>query len=169
MALHLAWLLARLRAAGVGIAVSAGWPTCRPPLAGVDAVVNCTGLGARELAGDRTLSPVRGQIVVVEQFGLTEWLLDQDDPERLTYLVPRGDTVILGGTAEEGDAEPRGPARHRRGDPGPVRGAGAARRPAPGSSATGWGCGRPGRRSGWRPSCGRTGRWCTATATAAPG
>jgi D-amino-acid oxidase len=105
MAVHLAWLLDRLRAAGVGVAVRrlADLPAT---LAGVDVAVNCTGLGARALVGDRTLSPVRGQIVVVEQFGLAEWLLDQADPVRLTYLVPRGDTVILGGTAEEGDADP---------------------------------------------------------------
>jgi len=105
MAVHLAWLLDRLRAAGVGVAVRR-LTDLPAATAGVDAVVNCTGLGARELAGDPSLSPVRGQIVAVEQFGLTEWLLDQADPERLTYLVPRGDTVILGGTAEEGDADP---------------------------------------------------------------
>ncbi|MBV9823012.1 MAG: FAD-binding oxidoreductase, partial [Actinobacteria bacterium] len=103
MAVHLAWLLERLAALGVPVAVRrlADLPAA---VAGVDAAVNCTGLGARELAGDPTLSPVRGQIVVVEQFGLAEWLLDQADPARLTYLVPRADTVILGGTAEEGDA-----------------------------------------------------------------
>ncbi len=104
MAVHLAWLTDRLRAAGVNLTPGrlADLPAA---LAGVDVAVNCTGLGARELAGDRTLSPVRGQVVVVEQFGLTEWLLDQADPVRLTYLVPRADTVILGGTAEEGDAD----------------------------------------------------------------
>lgn len=106
MALHLAWLVARLRERGVGVQVrrlddlAAAFP-------GVDAVVNCTGLGARELVADRTLSPVRGQVVVVEQFGLTEWLLDQSEPAELTYVVPRESTVILGGTAEEGDADPQ--------------------------------------------------------------
>jgi D-amino-acid oxidase len=105
MAVHLAWLLDRLRDRGAGIETRrlTGLPAA---LAGVEAVVNCAGLGARELAGDPTLSPVRGQIIVVEQFGLTEWLLDQNDPERLTYLVPRAETVILGGTSEEGDADP---------------------------------------------------------------
>jgi D-amino-acid oxidase len=103
MALHLAWLLDRLRAGGARIATRR-LTSLKAALAGVEAVVNCAGLGARELAGDHTLSPVRGQIIVVEQFGLSEWLLDQTDPERLTYLVPRAETVILGGTAEDGDA-----------------------------------------------------------------
>ena len=68
-------------------------------------MVNCTGLGARDLADDRTLTPVRGQVLVVEQFGLTEWLLAQTDPHQLLYVVPRNDTVLLGGTAEEGDED----------------------------------------------------------------
>ncbi|HEX8095665.1 FAD-dependent oxidoreductase [Jatrophihabitans sp.] len=104
MALHLGWLAARLRKTGIDIRARrlADLPAA---LAGVDAAVNCTGLGARELAGDGELSPVRGQVIVVEQFGLSEWLLDQNDPERLTYVVPRGETVILGGTSEEGDAD----------------------------------------------------------------
>src|SRR3954468_21821773 len=105
MAVHLDWLLARLRAAGVGIEVRR-LADLSAALAGVDAAGNGSGLAARQLAGDRELRPVRGQIVVVEQFGLTEWLLDHDDPLRLTYLVPREDTVILGGTAEEDDADP---------------------------------------------------------------
>ncbi|HEY0165436.1 MAG TPA: FAD-dependent oxidoreductase [Jatrophihabitans sp.] len=104
MALHLDWLVTGLRRLGVGVQVGrldeldAAFP-------GVDVVVNCAGLGARELAGDRTLSPVRGQVVVVEQFGLTDWVLDQNEPDQLTYVVPRESTVILGGTAQEGDAD----------------------------------------------------------------
>jgi D-amino-acid oxidase len=104
MALQLAWLARRLREFGVSIRVRR-LAELAPAFAGVDAVLNCAGLGARELVGDRRLTPVRGQIIVVEQFGLTEWVLDEHDPERLTYLVPRGDTVILGGTAEDGDED----------------------------------------------------------------
>lgn len=104
MTLHLSWLTARLGELGVRVEVRR-LEDLGAAFAGVEAVVNCSGLGARELAGDRTLIPVRGQVVVVEQFGLTEWLLDQSEPERLTYVVPRQDTVILGGTADEGDAD----------------------------------------------------------------
>ena len=39
---------------------------------------------------------------------MREWLLDQSDPQRLVYVVPRGNDVVLGGTAEEG-AEDRTP------------------------------------------------------------
>jgi D-amino-acid oxidase len=63
-------------------------------------VVNCSGLGSRALAGDTSTTPVRGQVVVVEQFGLDEWWLDEDGP---TYVIPRTDDVVLGGTEEEGE------------------------------------------------------------------
>ncbi len=104
IAVQLVWLAGRLADVGATV-VTSRLTELSAAQVGVDVAVNCTGLGARELTGDRTLSPVRGQIVVVEQFGLSEWLLDQHDPERLTYLVPREKTVILGGTAEDGDAE----------------------------------------------------------------
>lgn len=76
-----------------------------------DAVVDCAGLGARELAADPSLVAVRGQVVYVEQFGLTEWLLDQENLGLLTYVVPRRDDVVLGGTAEAGiESGPADPA-----------------------------------------------------------
>jgi D-amino-acid oxidase len=73
-----------------------------------DVVVDCAGLGAAALTGDDALVPVRGQVVVVGQVGVQEWLLAQSDPETLTYVVPRERTVVLGGTAQVGalDLEP---------------------------------------------------------------
>ena len=71
--------------------------------AGYRAVINCTGLGAREIAGDEAITPVRGQIVRVRNPGLDRFLLDDDDPETITYVVPRSRDCILGGTAEEGE------------------------------------------------------------------
>lgn len=69
-------------------------------------VVNCTGLGAGELASDSTLVPVRGQVVTVPNPGL-EQVVVADTPERLTYIVPRSTDVVLGGTAEEGATDLR--------------------------------------------------------------
>lgn len=68
-----------------------------------DVVVDCAGLGAAGLTGDASLVPVRGQVVVVEQVGVERWLLAQEDGGRLTYVVPRERTVVLGGTADVGD------------------------------------------------------------------
>ncbi|HET6531202.1 MAG TPA: FAD-dependent oxidoreductase [Actinoplanes sp.] len=60
-------------------------------------VVNCTGIGARELVPDEQLIPVRGQVVIVANPGITEWFVGESDPP--VYYFPHGDTVLLGGTA----------------------------------------------------------------------
>ena len=65
-------------------------------------VVNCAGLGARDLVGDDEMKPIRGQIVRVANPGLDRFFLDEDDPEGVTYVVPRSADCVLGGTAEEG-------------------------------------------------------------------
>jgi D-amino-acid oxidase len=71
-------------------------------------VVNCAGLGARELVGDTSMVPIRGQIVRVRNPGLSRFVLDEENPEGITYVIPRSEDCILGGTAEEGewDTEP---------------------------------------------------------------
>jgi len=66
-------------------------------------VVDCAGLGARTLAGDDSVLPVRGQVVRVENPGVERFWLDEEHPDGLTYIVPRGEDCILGGTAEEGE------------------------------------------------------------------
>jgi D-amino-acid oxidase len=82
-------------------------------LAAVDApvVVNCTGIGARALAGDDSLVPVRGQVVVVENPGIEEFYIDHGAPGDVDYVYafPHGDVIVLGGTAQRGasDLAPR--------------------------------------------------------------
>jgi D-amino-acid oxidase len=66
-------------------------------------VVNCAGLGARELVGDATMVPIRGQIVRVAQVGLEQFIFDDHGPGGVTYIVPRTRDIVLGGTAQEGD------------------------------------------------------------------
>ncbi len=68
-----------------------------------DAVVNCTGLGSRSLVADERLTPVRGQVVHVEQYGLTEWLIADRGPDRLSYVVPREHDIVVGGTSQVGE------------------------------------------------------------------
>ena len=68
-----------------------------------EVVVNCSGLGARELVGDPSMEPIRGQIVRVRNPGLERFLLDEENPEGVTYVIPRTEDCVLGGTAQEGD------------------------------------------------------------------
>jgi D-amino-acid oxidase len=70
-------------------------------------VVNCSGVGARELVPDPSVQPVRGQLVAVRNPGLTEFFAEYtDELGEMTYLLPQGDTLLLGGSAEKGEAEP---------------------------------------------------------------
>jgi D-amino-acid oxidase len=64
-------------------------------------VVHCAGLGARTLAGDATVRPVRGQVVRVANPGIDRFLLDEEHPDGPTYVIPRSTDCVLGGTAEE--------------------------------------------------------------------
>jgi D-amino-acid oxidase len=66
-------------------------------------VVNCTGLGARELIGDVQVYPIRGQILRVANPGLQCSWADESGPLALSYIVPRSNDCVLGGTAQEGD------------------------------------------------------------------
>jgi D-amino-acid oxidase len=67
-------------------------------------VVNCTGIGAHDLVPDRDLSPVRGQVVIVANPGMTEFFIGQpDETAELVYMFPHADTVLLGGTEQPGD------------------------------------------------------------------
>ncbi|GHA94607.1 amino acid oxidase [Streptomyces tendae] len=99
MSTHLPWLRERLLAAGGTVEDRAV-----TDLADADApvVVNCTGLGARDLVPDPAVRPVRGQLVVVENPGIDNWLVSADaDSGETTYFLPQPGRLLLGGTAEE--------------------------------------------------------------------
>jgi D-amino-acid oxidase len=67
-------------------------------------VVNCSGIASHYLVPDRQLYPVRGQVVIAENPGVEEFFISRDEPLPSTvYMFPHGDTILLGGTMEEGD------------------------------------------------------------------
>jgi D-amino-acid oxidase len=92
---YLAWLRDRVLDAGGTITRMA-----LPHLPEGPLVIDCSGLGSRHLADDQTTTPVRGQVLVVEQFGLEEWVLAEEGP---TYVVPREADVVVGGTEDAGE------------------------------------------------------------------
>jgi D-amino-acid oxidase len=67
------------------------------------AVINCSGLGARELVADYDVTPIWGQLVVVDNPGLTEFFADHGESPEPTYFMPQGDQVVLGGVIAPGD------------------------------------------------------------------
>jgi len=97
MPTYLGYLRDRAVEAGVRFAVERVDRLDLAPL-----VIDCAGIGARELVPDPSLTPVRGQVVLVENPGITEWFVEEGEPP--VYFFPQGDAVVLGGTAQTGDA-----------------------------------------------------------------
>jgi D-amino-acid oxidase len=70
-------------------------------------VVNCAGIGARELVPDPGVEPVRGQLVAVRNPGVREFFAEHSDElDEMTYLLPQGDVLLLGGSADKGQFDP---------------------------------------------------------------
>jgi D-amino-acid oxidase len=72
-------------------------------------VVNCTGIGARDLVPDPEVEPIRGQLVAVRNPGVREFFAEHtEELDEMTYLLPQGDVLLLGGSADkgQGDDEP---------------------------------------------------------------
>ncbi|MFJ9732289.1 FAD-dependent oxidoreductase [Streptomyces sp. NPDC101171] len=101
MPAHLAWLRERLAKAGGTVEEREVTDLAAVP---AGAVVNCTGLGSRSLVPDPAVRPVRGQLVVVEDPGVTTWYTSVDHSSAASvYFIPQPGVLLLGGTAEEGD------------------------------------------------------------------
>jgi glycine/D-amino acid oxidase-like deaminating enzyme len=61
-------------------------------------ILNCTGLGARDLFGDGELTPIRGQLAIL----LPDPAIDYATTVGNGYMFPRSDGLVLGGTYERG-------------------------------------------------------------------
>jgi D-amino-acid oxidase len=67
-------------------------------------VVNCAGIGARDLVPDPAVYPVRGQVAIAENPGIEEFLISRDEPRPgAVYMFPHGPEILLGGTIEENE------------------------------------------------------------------
>jgi D-amino-acid oxidase len=67
-----------------------------------DLVINCAGIGARELVHDVDLEPHRGQVAIVPKIdNLQCAIVCDDDP--LMYAIPRTNDCVFGGTNEVSD------------------------------------------------------------------
>ena len=105
---YLPWLVKRFEGNGgqiyratltsLGAALSVS-----PQLASASAIVNCTGLGAIDLIGDKDVFPTRGQLVIVR----APWVKEgrtRLGPGVYTYTIPRkSGHVVIGGSADAND------------------------------------------------------------------
>lgn len=62
-------------------------------------VINCSGLGAKELCQDRELFPIRGQVIRMTKPLVPMFLIDESDEDRPGYIFARHDDCIVGGSA----------------------------------------------------------------------
>jgi D-amino-acid oxidase len=103
MPAYLDYLLDRFTKAGGQVRVAVAGSLAE--LAGAAPVlVNCTGAAAHHLVPDSAVRPVRGQALIVANPGLTDFFIGPvPDDSRFAYMFPHGDTVLLGGTEQDGD------------------------------------------------------------------
>ncbi|GAA1478806.1 FAD-dependent oxidoreductase [Nocardioides aestuarii] len=100
MPVHLVWLREQLEAHG-GTVTRMSLAELPRPDGGL--VVNCSGMGARLLAHETDVHPACGQVLLLEGVDVDRWWLDGTAHDTPTYVVPRTDRVVVGGTFEEGD------------------------------------------------------------------
>jgi D-amino-acid oxidase len=106
MPTYLGFLAKRLTDAGVEL--ESGTVTSFAAVASrAGILVNCTGLSSRSLVPDPSLYPIRGQLVVLENPGIDEFFQDDTHGGDMTYILPHGDRVVLGGCATEHSEETR--------------------------------------------------------------
>jgi D-amino-acid oxidase len=107
MPVYLDYLLARFRDAGGELEAGRhAFGSLAEAAAGstAEVIAACAGIGAHGLVPDPEMMPVRGQVVVAANPGITEFFIGLgDESAGLVYLFPHGDTVVLGGTENRGN------------------------------------------------------------------
>jgi D-amino-acid oxidase len=104
---YLAALEAMVRAPGGDLLFGSRLSSLEEGFADADIVINCSGAGARELVPDPEVRPIRGQLVAIDNPGHGEFFAEHTvELGEMIYLLPQGDTLLLGGSAEEGIADP---------------------------------------------------------------
>lgn len=108
MPLYLDYLMGRLADSGATVHV------LDSPLRHLDQVldtapivVNCAGLGARDLVGDQEVTPNWGQLVITDNPGVEGFFSDFPESEDPTYWIAHPDHVVLGGIVRQGRSDLR--------------------------------------------------------------
>lgn len=99
--IYMTWLLEQYKQLG-GRTQQRTVKDINEALAEFETVINCIGLGSRELFNDDQIFPVRGQVVLVKPNGFKEVMADEN-PDNLVYIIPRINDIVLGGTYQIND------------------------------------------------------------------
>jgi D-amino-acid oxidase len=100
--IYLDYLMNRFAAAGGTITANTHFERLEDIDPKFDVVINCAGIGARELAHDADLEPHRGQVAIVPRTKDLPYAVVCDDAP-LMYAIPRTNDCVFGGTNELSD------------------------------------------------------------------
>jgi len=100
--IYLDYLVKRFQNAGGSITPKARFERLEDVFPEFDLVINCAGIGARELIPDADLEPHRGQVAIVSKVNNLSCAIVCDDPP-LMYAIPRANDCVFGGTNEISD------------------------------------------------------------------
>src|SRR5947209_2103191 len=95
---YLEYLAAHLTNAGCSVSSAMRFAQLEEVDPSFDLLINCAGIGARELVPDPEMEPHRGQVAIVEKFDLPYAVVCDDPP--LMYAIPRSNDCVFGGTNE---------------------------------------------------------------------
>jgi len=97
--IYLDYLAVRFRKAGGEIHANIRFEKLEDVDTKFDVVINCAGIGARELVHDADLEPHHGQVAIVPKIeGLSYAIVCDEEP--LMYAIPRANDCVFGGTNE---------------------------------------------------------------------
>ncbi len=97
--IYLDYLAGRFRETGSEIHANVSFEKLEDVDRRFDLLINCAGIGARELLQDLDLEPHRGQVAIVPKIdGLSAAIVCDDEP--LMYAIPRTNDCVFGGTNE---------------------------------------------------------------------
>ena len=100
--IYLDYLVARFGEAGGEIHANVRFENLEEVDAKFGLVVNCAGIGARDLARDADLEPHRGQVAIVPRIEGLSCAIVCDDAPRM-YAIPCTNDCVFGGTNEVSD------------------------------------------------------------------
>jgi D-amino-acid oxidase len=100
--IYLDYLAARFLEAGGEINANVRFEKLEDVDASFELMINCAGIGARELVQDVDVEPHRGQVAIMPRIeGLSCAIVCDDEP--LMYAIPRTNDCVFGGTNEVSD------------------------------------------------------------------
>ena len=99
---YLKWQMEQFKTSG-GVVVQRRLESLEEIDGTYDIIVNCTGLGSRQLVNDPEMYPVRGQLIVVKAPWVKHAFIYETNDNEITCVLPRTDSVVLGGTADVGN------------------------------------------------------------------